>query len=241
MNGLIGFTNLVLKCGFQASTFTMSFDRAILNDINRASITIGPHNFTVQPLNVAVNGLDSGILQGAETWYQVFVVSDGTSAGAVISLNQTAPVLPAGMTHWALAGCAQVLSLGPTKMLGLLQISNRVTTQSYGVLPVPGVAANAANTYQIKNMAREVSPIAKTISGYMGAPTGKDCQMSITADGSVDLGRVNANAVGLATPFDGAGCTVPFNDFALSTPQTLYWKSIDTLQRNILYLTSFTI
>lgn len=236
--GFTGIKNLRISCPPGATAYTVSFDEAILKNASGGLLKIGASSFIINAASTGLNGVDVGAIQGVDKWYVIHIVSDGVVVGGVLSLSIT-PTLPAGMTHFALAGAGQCLTSSPLSLLDSIQVDNRVTHQDYGVLRVPGVAAAAGGVYQVLSLARETSPIAKTISGFMGAQYPRDMAMAIAPTGT-DIGRFNANGVGTGD-FDGFGTTALFSDFQLFTPQTLYWKSVDTVPRNILYLTSFTI
>lgn len=49
------------------------------------------------------NGLDAGAL-GGNTWYNVFMISNGFAVAGLASLSATAPVMPAGYTYWVRLG-----------------------------------------------------------------------------------------------------------------------------------------
>lgn len=52
-------------------------------------------NITIDPTNSGVNGLDAGTL-ASNTWYFVYVISDGTTTAGLLSTSQTSPVVPLG-------------------------------------------------------------------------------------------------------------------------------------------------
>jgi hypothetical protein len=231
--------NLRIVSASTGTTSAISFDEAILKSANGRLIKLGSNSFTLTPASSGVNGLDTGSL--AANWYNVYIINNGNTTASLISLSTTAPTLPAGYSYFALVGAIQVVSTGPTNLLGSIQIDNRVTTQDYGALAVPGVAATTGGVFQTLSLVTFVPSIAKTISGFMGAVATKDSAMAISPDGS-DIGRINANAVAIGgAGYNGFGATVPFSDFILKTSQSLYWMSADNVQRNILYISGFTI
>lgn len=64
-------------------------------------------NLTVDMATVgAINGLDVGP-EVANSWYYMWVISDGTNVAGLASLSATAPTLPAGYTYKALVGAIQ--------------------------------------------------------------------------------------------------------------------------------------
>lgn len=67
--------------------------------ITRLSVAV-----TINALTVGVaNGLDAGSLAN-DTWYAVYVISDGTTTAGLVSSNFTSPTLPAGYTYFGRVG-----------------------------------------------------------------------------------------------------------------------------------------
>lgn len=239
--GFGGFSNLRISCPKDSKKFTVKFDEAILKNASGSLLKIAGATFDIDTGLSGLNGLDTGILQAPNKWYYLHVISDGINTSGVMSLSKT-PTLPNGYTFWQLAGNGQVVSINPTVLIWQEQIDNVITQQDRGALKAPGVAANVGMVYQSLNIAEYVPPNAKFISGFMGGASGRDMQMAISPTGS-DVGRLNAHGVGMGVVpnYDGFGTTSNFSNFALSTPQLLWWKSVDTIARNLLYISSYTI
>lgn len=87
-------------------------------DVSAASVSVAPASgtpsvlllgvsVTINALTIGVpNGLDAGSLSN-NTWYAVYVISDGTNTAGLLSSSFTAPALPAGYTHFGRVGAVR--------------------------------------------------------------------------------------------------------------------------------------
>lgn len=74
--------------------------------------------------NGAVNSLDTGSV-ASNTWYYIYVISNGTNTGALYSLSATSPTMPSGYTYKMLVGA--VRTDGSSNILESLQTQEVVT------------------------------------------------------------------------------------------------------------------
>lgn len=74
-------------------------------------------------LSAVVNGLDTGTLAN-NTWYNVFMIYNGTTVGALMSLSASAPTLPSGYTFFARVGSVRIDSSG--HIIGFQQFNRSV-------------------------------------------------------------------------------------------------------------------
>lgn len=218
--GFAQFDTLATSFVTGANTGTMTFKNALLADSSCNRLPpLGAGSYTINASGLTTTG-----------WHDVYLQSDGTN----VSIAFDAPT-----AAYSCYVCPiQVVSLSPVTLLGQFQKGNRVTMQAYGALKSPGVSAGAAGVWQSLNLSPYIPPCAKTISGQCAA-NGYDLEMEISPAAS-DIGRMSFCGVNLGGTFDGFGTSGLFSDFALLTPQLLYWRSVDTVPRNELYLRGYT-
>lgn len=73
--------------------------------------------------NSGVNGLDTGSV-AANTFYYIWLISDGTNFNGLYSASQTSPTMPGSYTYKILAGC--VLTDGSANIIRTMQVGQYV-------------------------------------------------------------------------------------------------------------------
>ncbi len=105
------FANLAVKVASN-TTVTVTADFVTLYD-GTNTVTV-PQNSTIDlGTNGAVNRLDAGTV-ATNTWYAIFVISNGTTAGGLASTSATAPVMPSGYTFKARVGWVRTINASAT-------------------------------------------------------------------------------------------------------------------------------
>lgn len=150
-------------------------------------------SFTVDITVVgAVNGLDTGA-KANNTWYYLYMISNGTTIGGLLSASGTSPTLPSGYIFSKLIGAIYVNSGGT--FITINQQANRVS-----IAPTEVVTAQNPTTATAVVMSAAVPTTAIAAWGYFSAPSSYTSYLAPWASGTSGLGTVEA--VGSATiPF----------------------------------------
>lgn len=95
--GAIGYT-----CTNNSGTPNTQLDVAasvvVMADTSNITVTDTSVSVTINAGTTGANGIDTGAL-GANTWYYVWLISDGTTTAGLLSLSSTAPTMPSGYTY----------------------------------------------------------------------------------------------------------------------------------------------
>jgi hypothetical protein len=98
------FKKLALSSTGTNALVAISADELVLESAANAFQTLRNINLTTLSTAAAgANGLDTGAI-AANTWYSVWVIWNGTTTAALLSLSDTAPTMPGGYTHRARVG-----------------------------------------------------------------------------------------------------------------------------------------
>lgn len=101
--GATGFT-LANSSGTPNTLIDTAADRAVMLNSSGNSFTATSISASINTAtNGAVNTLDTGSLT-TSTWYNFFLISNGTTTGGLASLSATAPTLPSGYTYFCRLG-----------------------------------------------------------------------------------------------------------------------------------------
>lgn len=95
--GAVGYT-----CTNNSGTPNTQLDVAasvvVMADTSNITVTATSVSITINAGTTGANGIDTGAL-GANTWYYVWLISDGTTTAGLLSLSSTAPTMPVGYTY----------------------------------------------------------------------------------------------------------------------------------------------
>lgn len=109
INGLVGTSkNLVIKNqpGDEDTILDITADSVILQS-NSGDYTVAVNVVDLVDITVmGIGGLDTGS-ETADTWYYVWLISNGASNGTLLSTSSSTPVLPSGYTFKALLGAVR--------------------------------------------------------------------------------------------------------------------------------------
>lgn len=92
-----------------------------LSDTSGNSIKALSVNLTINCATTGANGLDTGVLAN-NTWYYVYVISDGSTVAGLMSLSATAPTMPGSYTYKARVGAFR--TGGSATFLRIRQMGN---------------------------------------------------------------------------------------------------------------------
>lgn len=148
--GLTGFSNLkISSLGINNYQSVITASKAVLSTSLGATITISSVNVSPQINASGVNGLDAGSVV-ANTWYYLYLISDGTLVRGLFSLSATNPTLPSGYTYFARVGAVRTGASG--HLLQTLQYGNKVqyvTLAGSNVASLPVLASGAFGSSSI--------------------------------------------------------------------------------------------
>ena len=162
-----------------------------------------------------LNGLDTGSMT-ANTWYATYAIwNHATGAkGAIASLNYTAPLLPAGYTHWAFVTSVRV---GPTlskilpfikrdKVVFFVPTSGTDIASDFPILVNSGTSTSFVQ-FSLQNFVPPNASLAKIGATHSGSVSGS---LSITMGGS--------NASGLLAQINNNGTSITRAQFEVPDP-----------------------
>lgn len=225
-NGQVSSVN-GLWIGNNSSTPTTQLD--VFCDSAFIGTHTGEVSVTINGATTGANGLDTGSLAN-NTWYHIYLISNGQTAAGLISTSATSPTMPAGYTHRYRVGAQR--TGGSATFLRVIQVGNQA---QYTV-----VAGSTTPSLPIMNAGSVGSPTTPTWSttptGGFIPPTAVRIQVSLSINGtgaaiaapSAGHGGVNNN-VGNPPPLgwsvDAAASTTKmhgFADFVLQSSDIFY-------------------
>ena len=157
-------------------------------------------NVNVSPqINASgVNGLDAGSVV-ANTWYYLYLISDGTLVRGLFSLSATAPTLPSGYTYFTRIGAVRAGASG--HLLQTLQYGNKaqyVVTTGSNVASLPILSSGAFGSYSTTSPTYVAISTSNVVPPTASKITGVLCNASTGTTSSVGLAP-NSNYSGIGT------------------------------------------
>ncbi len=244
-------------------------DEVVLKTSNGLPMLASAVSLTLDlTLGVALNSFETGATRTTETWYYVWLISDGTNVRGVLESAGTgdgaAPGGPdltngafAGYTYTALIGQVRLNATGAGEIVQFVQADRRVWTVEQVILAAT-VPAGADDWEVLVGTDRDefraaVPPTATACSGLVGADNTTDtaaimlCAVRSTGGlASTGLGIfVGAQLFQLqnmGSTYNGFGGAVPFNDLSVrgGTGRNIQWKSRLTSLTVSLSVTGYT-
>jgi len=161
--GLPAATGLVIKNNSGSNT-VLAVTAAFVQIPNSSFVNIIRQNIsvTVNTANLGAGGLDAGTV-AASTWYYVWLIDNGATTSAIMSLSATTPTLPSGYTYSMRIGA--VYTNASKQLLQTLQVGNRtqyVVAASTTVPNLPVIISTTTNntSYVAFSLATFVPPTA---------------------------------------------------------------------------------
>lgn len=196
------------------------------------ALTIGGVSITLNAATTGVNGLDTGSL-AANTWYYIFLISDGATVASLLSLSSTAPTMPTGYIYRSRIGAQR--TGGAATFNRVIQKGNRaryvVVTGS--VTPnLPQMASGLAGsittpTWVAVPTGNFVPPTAQEIYGALYQQNGVAdvaCMVAPNNNYGAKSSNTNPPPVSIGGPQTGnAVGAIPFN-FPLESTD-IYWAN----------------
>jgi hypothetical protein len=195
-------------------------DELVLKDTNNVAFVAVSVNVNPDASGTGANGLDTGALANS-TWYYLWVIYNGTTVAGLISTSSTAPTMPSGYTFKAMLGAVRTdgsahftkfWQSGNTAYIGFTNVFNNQT---------------GVTSFTAQSISTIVPPTATRISGCFGASAGVSRGMALAGD-ATGTGEDASQAAAASNNLEGYSGFVDGFEVPMGTPQTVYWKALDT-------------
>ena len=204
---------------------------AILTGAGYLQLTTGAITVTINSTIVGANGLDTGVV-APNTWYNMFLISDGTTTAGLFSISVMSPTLPSGYKYVGYIGSVKTDASG-----NFYRVLQKGAKSQYVVTPGtntaslpnmttanqnPGGAPNATTaTYTAFSVTSYVSPIATEIYGVVNGNT----SITVVAPNPY-YGGAYATSAGNPPPIATLYGQYDIRPFVMSLESTnLYWAT----------------
>lgn len=97
-------------------------DNSIICNTTGYCIKTGAVNLTINAATTGANGLDAGSLAN-NTWYYIYIISNGTTTAGLMSTSATAPTMPTGYVYKYKVGARR--TAGAATFTRVKQVGNR--------------------------------------------------------------------------------------------------------------------
>jgi hypothetical protein len=181
------------------------------------------------------NGMDTGSMPASSQLaiYAIYNPTTGnwatlgyTAGSSVVSTLYPGTHLPSGYTYSTLLWVG--VTTASSQLPAFVQRANWVYV---GPTIVLSAAASSLNTYASLSLAAVVPYSAVATWGTMGGTSLSATQLAVAASNTGQAAQYMVGASAGVT-LDGFANASQFTDLPLVTPQTIWWKSANTLQNN---------
>jgi hypothetical protein len=209
-------------------------------------------NYGTCSINMSITGLgglDSGVI-AANTWYNIFAISNGSANSCLASLSATAPVMPGGYVFKTRLGATRTSSGAPT-LWPIYQQGNvsqfsadpavfadqSVASGIQGTCGAPPLTMTASSTVWGALIPSTASTVNVTVSGASGQ-AGKACVGTYNNTGNPPVNAVcatttaSANENITAASFRYAGVATLFYCGSINTSRILTTGWVDHVNAN---------
>ncbi len=157
-----------------------------------------------------LGGLDSGT-SASNTWYYVWIISNGVAVYPLVSLSSTAPTMPAGYTYKARVGAVRTDSTANKYPLSATQIGRKtqykIAAGSNVTQFVKLVNANTGNVLVAVNVDPSIPPTAGLIKVLFGNSVGNVNIVRVAASSTI-TNMDNSVGGGLTYTNDGTAAVM---------------------------------
>ena len=228
------FKNLVASATGTTAVLSVSADELVVENAAHAYLTLRSLALTASTGSASgvANSLDTGAW-AYSTWYNTFVIWNGTTAALLWSLSATAPTLPSGYTYFARVGTIRTPSATNYNPLGFQQYGRRVQYKVAAGSNVTGLPAMASGTvgsvttpsYSAVGVSGFVPPTAATIKGVVDPGTTLSGIAIVAPNGSYGAytSTTNPPPAGASSAASTSASPGIF-EFALEST-SIYWAS----------------
>lgn len=164
--GAIGY-RAANNAGTPNTNYDMSATTAVMATTGGVTITVSSVAVTVNATTTGANGLDTGALANG-TWYNAFLINNGTTTAGLLSTSATAPVMPSGYTYKCRMGAITTAS-GTSLFKRILQVGNKSqyqVTAATNTAGLPDLGSVTSANYQPLSVSTAVPPTATEIGVF---------------------------------------------------------------------------
>lgn len=214
--------NLVMKNNVTNPAYQLDItaDEVVLQDSNAEPFNVGSISGLVDiEAGVGAGGLDTGT-EAADTWYYIWLISNGSDVDALLSLSSTAPTMPSGYTYKALIGA--VYNDSGSDFINFYQNNYHVSLEEVEVL-----TSGSAATPTAVDLSAVVPPIATRVGGSLQQSG------SVSTSGyAIVLAYINSIELGLKRVYRPTGASLvsiedSFSDLVHINNEIYYYKTGD--------------
>jgi hypothetical protein len=173
-------------------------DQVIMTDISAStSVFAAAVSVVINTSATGANGLDTGS-RANSTWYNIFLISNGSTTAGLASLSATAPTLPSGYIYFMRVGQMRTDSSG--NFLRTKQVGNRVqytlvASSNTATYPVIYTSSGTITPWTAESVSAFVPPTATQLAGALLAECVSAGQIGLSMNG------VGSLAGGMAAVF----------------------------------------
>ena len=162
---------------------------------------------TANPASSGANGLDTGTF-ATNTWYAVWIITNGSTVASLLSTSATAPTMPSGYTYKARVGW--VRSNATPALYPVQQVDRRAQYIVDGTILTSlrkiksagsSVGSISTPTYVAQSVSTFVPPTAGVIRLVVGASGGTSRQFMLAPNANYGA----ANSLSNPPPINGGG------------------------------------
>jgi hypothetical protein len=149
-------SNLIITNNTATPLFIVDVDadEVVLKNVGGDALLASDVNLSIDIRVTGVNGVDITPLF-TNSWYHIFVISDGVTTSGLLSLASDTPTMPVGYTYKALVGAIRYN--GSSNFVGYYQAGKK-----FWVTEVPVTFAAPTNTYAAVSLSSGVPATAKS-------------------------------------------------------------------------------
>lgn len=214
------------------STLTVAAAEIILKDDAGDAIRVVNLSGTVNIANSdVVNGRD-GFTEGADTWYYIWAISNGATAGGLLSSSSSSPTLPPGYRYKALIGC--VFNNAGQDFRAFSQSGREVATA--GVEAFDQIATDP----EVMTLTNFIPPIACRVEGFLAPESGIRVAVRVSNNATLaDWRYFMAETYG-GVNYDGYRGGLHF-DIPILNPPALTWGCASAPTDVSMVVTGYTL
>ncbi len=170
LTGSVLSTNSIMLAGAQGLVITnnsgtpntiidVTADQVVMSTAT-TSIYAAAASVSINTSSTGANGLDTGA-RATSTWYNLFLISNGTTTAGLASLSATAPTMPGAYTFKVRVGAMRTDGSG--NFLRSKQVGNKTTNLTSAANLPAMVTGNIGSTYTAVSVSNFVPPTAVSI------------------------------------------------------------------------------
>lgn len=168
------------------TTFNVSFDAAVITQDTGGAVRRTNGSMTINAATVGANGLDAGVL-AASVWYYIWLIDNGTTVAALLSLSNTAPTMPSGYTYKVRVGAIQTDATAK-----FLRLALRGNKAAYA----PAVGSNTTEYPYVDFTSPSSSFVPVSLSPTCAPPTASCVDVTVESIG-IGTARVASTFAGI--------------------------------------------